>query len=113
MKKLSISKKPKKSHVIECASRLQERMITVPSQSNPALKYNVRYENQEGKLAWSCTCPAFMYRKPGQTECKHVSSVKAGAGFCKWKSSVGPEEQTKPGICPRCKGKTVEGRTSS
>lgn len=32
---------------------------------------------------WKCTCPAFLYRKRGAPECKHVLCAKAFQGWHK------------------------------
>ncbi|MEM2747323.1 MAG: SWIM zinc finger family protein [Candidatus Caldarchaeum sp.] len=49
---------------------------TVPSQSNPSVKYTVVFDGER----FSCSCPDFMYRG---RECKHVYAVKLSEGLLK------------------------------
>ncbi|MEM0384831.1 MAG: DEAD/DEAH box helicase, partial [Candidatus Caldarchaeum sp.] len=49
---------------------------TVPSQSNPSVKYTVVFDGE----GFSCNCPDFTYRR---RECKHVYAVKLSEGLLK------------------------------
>ncbi|MEM4306565.1 MAG: helicase-related protein [Candidatus Caldarchaeum sp.] len=49
---------------------------TVPSQSNPSVKYTVVFDGER----FSCNCPDFTYRR---RECKHVYAVKLSEGLLK------------------------------
>ncbi|MEM0444063.1 MAG: helicase-related protein [Candidatus Caldarchaeum sp.] len=47
---------------------------TVPSQSNPSVKYTVVFDGEK----FTCTCPDYVYRKK---ECKHIYAVKVSEGL--------------------------------
>jgi len=53
---------------------------------------------------WSCTCPAFLFRKNKDNICKHLRQLDAK--MCHYHEQVdGPPEVD--GTCPKCGGKTV------
>jgi SWIM zinc finger len=69
------------------------------------------YHVQYGRLppgaryeyGWTCSCPAFQFRK--QAECKHIAQVKSKR--CAWgEEALCGDFPTRPkdGKCPRCKG---------
>ena len=47
-----------------------DKRVEVPSSSNPAKKYVVALR----KDIWSCSCPAWIYRRQ---ICRHIEYVKA------------------------------------
>ena len=44
----------------------------VRSHTNPSTKYTVSLSNE----GWSCTCPAFTFRKIDGYVCKHIKEIK-------------------------------------
>ncbi len=89
-----------------CSSRCNDHSFTWESESRPGVGYRIKYTAMQGdKGRWSCTCPAYVYRKPMVNACKHIEALKEKV--CVWKSTVGPEMQEESGKCPRC-GKPTE-----
>ena len=90
---------------IECSTRTTARAFSIASESDPTKKYSVRYNKvSSGLFEWACNCPACIYKKIGVQDCKHLRKVMDRV--CRWKSTAGPERQTKTQAesaeCPRC-----------
>ena len=73
-------------------------------------EYTVTHSKQsrdaDYEYGFSCTCPAFKYRKG---ECKHIKAVKVDAliNICLWHQQFDGNE-SKDGACPKC-GEPVIG----
>lgn len=93
----------RKPTAIVCVARITPQVFEVGSDSRP-IKHNVRYLRKSDHMEWQCSCEAYIYRKLGVKDCKHIRQVKSSV--CTWKSTIGPEPQKLDGQCPRCKGIT-------
>lgn len=102
-KKPLVQRGRRKPTAIVCVNRITPQLFEVGSDSRP-IKHRVKYARKSDHMEWQCSCEAWIYRKLGEKECKHIKQVKDRV--CTWKSTIGPEEQVLDGRCPRCNGIT-------
>ena len=77
-----------------------------------AVKYGRLYPDEEARqmedYGWTCTCPAFKFRKKGESVCKHIKDARAHR--CAWNCEADPCNRaghTKgANCCPDCGGST-------